>query len=204
MQAAPSPWLTPLLARPPACSDRGREGEGSCHRRKKEARLLGEARRWQVSCAAARPSPPDSGSWPIKPPNYAWPGAPSALPPQEDTINVRGGRAGRAGRRWLTVASPRAGGAGWKGRGLVGEAGCRRGPGVPKGRGAAPGTPCGTRAAQGGAGTAGKAPGTVTGVARVLRRGVREVRAAPAPCRSSAPPASSKAIVCRGSAAKGD
>lgn len=46
----------------------------------------------RVSCASTRPSPPCSGSWPIKPPNYAWAWSPLG-PPAPGRHNQRARRA---------------------------------------------------------------------------------------------------------------
>lgn len=94
---SPLPLANPTSRQPPFFPDPGPEGEGSCHRRKKGARLPREARLRQVSCASARPCaprPPTPAAGPLSPRIMHVPGAPSALPPQKDTINVLGGRPG--------------------------------------------------------------------------------------------------------------
>lgn len=129
-EEAPSPGLTQRLACSPPPSNPGREGEGSCHRRKKEARLFGEARRGQGQLRLPPPAPhrPARAAGPLSPRIMHGPGAPSALPPQEDTINVRGGPGlGKQERRggWSPGRAPQ--GAGWRGPGRVGKTRCLEG-----------------------------------------------------------------------------
>ena len=72
----PSPRPPRGVGRPPPPSllgPRAPRGEGSCHGRRKERAFPVRPDVGRVSCASsARPSPPGSGSWSIKPPNYAW------------------------------------------------------------------------------------------------------------------------------------
>lgn len=89
-------------------------------------------RRSQTRAGSAAPPPaphsPARAAGPLNPRIMHGPGAPSALPPQEDTIYVRGGLGpGKQERRggWSPSRAPR--GAGWRGRGRVGEAGCLEG-----------------------------------------------------------------------------
>ena len=70
-------------ARPPTRLPRtpAERGRGAVTGGRKERAFPERPDAGRVSCAPARSSPPRSGSWPIKPQNYAWAWSPSALPP---------------------------------------------------------------------------------------------------------------------------
>lgn len=85
----------------------------------------------RVSCASARPSPPSSGSWPIKPPNYAWAWSPLGSP-APGRHNLRARRPG-ARREWPMVAQPRARGAqAGEATGESASPAAQRGPDAPQ------------------------------------------------------------------------
>lgn len=83
----------PRLPRTPA--ERGR---GAVTGGRKERAFPERPDAGRVSCAPARPSPPHSGSWPIKPPNYAWAWSPLG-PPAPGRHNQRARRPGRGSRK---------------------------------------------------------------------------------------------------------
>lgn len=108
------PLANPMIRPPSAFLVPGPRGGGELSQ---EEERSAPSRRGQTRAGSAAPPPaprrPARAAGPLSPRIMHGPGAPSALPPREDTIKVRG-RAGRAGRRWLMVAEPRARGADWK------------------------------------------------------------------------------------------
>lgn len=128
-RGSPLPWANPTTRLLPAPLGPGPRGGGELSREEERSAPL---RRGQTRAGSAAPPPaphrPARAAGPLSPRIMHGPGAPSALPPQEDTINVRGGPGpGEQERRggWSPSRAPR--GAGWRGRGRVGEAGCLEG-----------------------------------------------------------------------------
>lgn len=163
-EGSPLPLANPTTRPPPALlgPEPKRGGELS-----PEEERSAPCRRGQTRAGSAAPPPaprrPARAAGPLSPRIMHGPGAPSALPPQEDTINVRGGLGSRrAGRRWPMVTQPRAQGAGWRGRGKSARPAVWRGPGAPKGPGAALRGPGGTEAGRGRGTDLRGGPGAIT------------------------------------------
>lgn len=106
----PSPRPTGGLGRPPPSSDTGpRGGRGAVTGGRKERAFPVRPDASRVSCASsARPSPPSSGSWSIKLPNYAWAWSPPrpSRPWKTQSTRAAAARDLEGRKEWLMVAQP--------------------------------------------------------------------------------------------------
>lgn len=194
---------SPAPSLPRTWAERGR---GAVRGGRKRAFQRGQTR---AGSAAPPPAPrrPTRAAGPLSPRIMHGPGAPSALPPQEDTINVRGGP-GRGSKK----AAADGGGAARPGRRLrrPRAAGESARPARPKAREQRLGTPRGPRPAGEGHGPRGRPWGRSRSchVHWFPARGPRGAGRPPTPSPhshlSSVHPALEKAIVCLDLAVKVD
>lgn len=167
-RGSPLPWANPTTSLLPAPLEPGPRGGGELPPEEERSAPLwrGQTRAGSAAPPSARPSPPRSGSWPIKSPNYAWAWSPLG-PPAPGRHNQRARRAwvGKAGETWRMVSWPRA-----PGRRLERPRASRQDPlpggdqGRPKAAEQLLGTSGGTVAGGvgGSAPTAEEAPGAIT------------------------------------------